>query len=98
MLKVENVATPATAEMDAVPDRVPPLGFVPMARVTVPVKLVAVLPWLSRAVTTIAGVIAAPAVAALGCVVNTRTLAVPGVMLNAVLVAPVGPVAVALSV
>jgi len=53
---------------------------------------------LSRAVTTTAGLIAMPPVAVLGCVVNTRALAPPAAMLNAVLVAPVSPVAAAVSV
>jgi len=53
---------------------------------------------LSRAVTTMAGVIATPAVAVLGCPVNTRMLAGPGVMLNPALVAPVTPVAAAVRV
>jgi len=44
MLSVENVATPAVAANAAVPESVPPPALVPMAMVTVPVKLEAVLP------------------------------------------------------
>src|SRR6267143_656859 len=98
MLKVEKLATPATAATVAVPDRVPAPGFVPIAMVTLPVKPVAVFPWASWAVTCTAGVIAAPAVVLAGCTLNTSWLAVPAVMLKAVLVALVGPVADAVSV
>src|SRR6185436_1845340 len=98
MLKPGNDATPAVAATALVPDNVPPAGFVPIDTVIVPVNAVAVLPWLSRAVTWTDGAMPTPAVALLGCCVNTSTLAVPGVMLNVVLVTPVGPVALAESV
>src|SRR5712691_9153804 len=98
MLKVEKLATPATAAMVVVPDNVPPPGFVPIATVTVPVKPVAVFPWASCAVTCTAGVIAAPAVVAVGWTEKTSCVAAAGVMVNAVLVALAGPVAEALSV
>src|SRR6185436_9554101 len=98
MLRPGNDATPAVAATALVPASVPPPGFVPIATVMVPVKPVAVLPWLSRAVTWTAGAIATPAVALGGCWVNTSTYAVPGAMVNAALVAPVGPVALAVSV
>src|SRR6266566_4287553 len=89
MLRVENVATPATAVAVAVPDRVPPLGLLPIAAVTLPVNPVAVLPCASCTVTCTAGVIVAPAVVLVGCTVNTSWLAGPGVMVNDVDVAPV---------
>src|SRR6266704_74459 len=95
MLRVEKVATPFTAATVAVPDSVPPLGFTPIATVTLPVNPVAMFPCASRAVTWTAGVIAAPAVVVLGCTVYTSCTAAPGVMLNAALVAPVRPVALA---
>src|SRR2546423_1620114 len=44
MLRVENVATPATAATVAVPDKVPSPGLVPSAAVTLPLHPVAVLP------------------------------------------------------
>ena len=97
MLSDESEATPATAGTTPPPLSVPPPGFAPSAIVRGPVKLVAVLPTLSRAVTCTAGVITAPAVVAVGCTVNTRTLAGAGVMLKAALVAPATPVAVAVS-
>src|SRR5213078_3246977 len=75
MLKSGKVATPLTAVWVLVPDSAPPPGLVPIATVTVPAKLVAVLPRLSRAVTCTAGVIVAPADAALGCTVNTSSFA-----------------------
>src|SRR6266571_6632043 len=98
MLTVENVATPFTAATVLVPDNVPPPGFEPIATVTSPVNAVATFPWASSAVTAIAGVIAAPAVVPVGCTVTTSWVAAPGVMSNAVLVAAVRAVAVAVSV
>src|SRR5207248_1897082 len=93
MLSPEKVATPATAATVLVPDKVPVLGFVPIATVTFPVNPVAVLPFPSWAVTSTAGVIAAPAVVVLGCTLNTSCVAVPAVMLNAALVVLPAPVA-----
>src|SRR6267143_5262249 len=98
MRNVEKVATPALAATVAVPERVPPPGFVPIATVTFPVNPVAVLLLASSAVTCTAGVIAAPAVAVLGSTENTSCVAVPAVILNAVLVPVAGPVALAVSV
>src|SRR5688572_1302239 len=98
MLRVEKLATPAAAATVVVPARVPPFGFVPIATVTAPVNPVAVFPWASRAVTWTAGVIVAPAVVAVGWTVTTSWVAVPGVMLNAALVAAVSPLAAAVSV
>src|SRR6266568_1775150 len=83
------VAAPATAAMVVVPDSVPPLGLVPIATVTLLVNPVAVFPWASRAVTWTAGVMAAPAVALVGCAVKASCVAAPGAMLNPALVAPV---------
>src|SRR5204863_289883 len=88
-----NVATPPDAAWVAVPDKAPPDGLVPMASDTFPVNPVAVLLLASRAVTCTAGVIAAPADVVLGCTENTSCVAVPAVILNAVLVAVAGPVA-----
>src|SRR6185503_2832004 len=98
MLIPGNDATPAVAATAFVPDSVPAPGFVAIATVMVLVKPVAVLPWLSRAVTCTAGAIPTPATALVGCCVNTSVAAVPGVMLNAALVAPVTLVALAVSV
>src|SRR6266566_4016808 len=97
MLSPANVATPATAATEAVPESVPPLGFAPVATVTVPVNAVAVFPWASRAVTCTAGVIAVPATVLVGWTVNTSWAAVPGVTLKPALVAGLGPVAAAVS-
>src|SRR5437879_9736068 len=94
MLNVANVATPPLAATVAVPASVPPPGFVPIATVTFPVHPVAVLLLASSAVTCTAGVIAAPADVVLGSTENTSCVAVPAVMLNAVLVALPAPVAV----
>ncbi len=76
----------------------PPPGFVPIATVTLPTNPVAVFPSASRAVTRTAGLIVPPAVAVVGCSVNTSWVADPGVTANAALVAPDRPAAVAVSV
>src|ERR1700716_2804845 len=94
MLNPENVATPPTAACVSVPASVPVLGFVPIATVMFPVNPVAVLPLPSCAVTWTAGVIAAPAAVVVGWTLNTSAVAVPAVILNAVLVAVPAPVAV----
>src|SRR2546430_15219409 len=82
MLRPEKVATPLTAATGPPPVSVPPPGFVPIARVTLPVNVVAVCPAASCAATCTAGVIAAPAVVLLGGTVNTSWGRVPGVVLN----------------
>src|SRR5205807_845356 len=94
MLNPEKGATPATAATVLVPDRVPVLGFVPIATVMFPVNPLAVLPPASWAVTSTAGVIAVAAVVVLGCTENTSCVAVPAVILNTVLVVLPAPVAV----
>src|SRR3990172_10279104 len=98
MLKVEKVATPATAAVVVVPERVPAPGFAPIAIVTLSVNPAAVLPWASRAVTCTAGVGVFPAAVLVGCTAKPSWVAAPGAMVKAVLVAPVNPVAVAVSV
>src|SRR5437762_1470955 len=97
-LKVENVATPLAAATMLVPARVPLAGLVPIASVMLVVAVVTVLPWASWTVTCTAGVIAAPAAAVLGCTVKTSFVGAPTPMLNALLVAPVRPVAAAVNV
>src|SRR6266566_10162033 len=100
MLRSEKVATPLTAATVFVPARVPLAGLVPIATVILLVAVVTVLPWASWTATCTAGVIAAPAAALLGWTVKTSFVAGPTVtlMLNALLVAPVRPVAGAVSV
>src|SRR5205807_523573 len=51
MERFEKVATPELAATVAVPERVPPLGLVPMATVTLAEELVTVFPKLSCTVT-----------------------------------------------
>src|SRR5216110_2624984 len=99
-LNVENVATPFTAAIVVVPARVPLAGLVPIATVMLVVAVVTVLPWASWTATWTPGVIAPPAAALLGCRVKTSFAAGPTLrlMLKAVLVAPVRPVADAVSV
>src|SRR2546422_770762 len=91
MLSPENVASPATAATVFVPDKMPVLGFVPIATVIFPVNPVAVLPLPSWAVTWTAGVIAAPAAVVLGSTLKTNAVAVPAVILNAVRAVLPGP-------
>ena len=100
MLRLEKVATPLTAATVVVPARVPLPRLVPIASVMLVVAVVTVLPWASWTVTPTAGVIVAPAAALLGGTVKTSFAAGPTVelMVNALLVAPVSPVAAAVSV
>src|SRR5437762_13600235 len=98
MLRPATDLTPATAATVLVPDKVPLLGFVPIATVTFAVKLVTVLPSPSSTVTCTAGVIAAPATALVGSPVNTRAVADPAETLNAALPPVARPVPLAVSV
>src|SRR5881296_597329 len=93
MLTFAKVATPLTAATVVVPERVPLAGLVPIASVMLVVAVVTVLPWTSWTTTCTAGVIAL-----LGCTMNASLDAAPALMLNALLVAPVRPVADAVSV
>src|SRR2546429_648018 len=97
-VRVENVATPFTAATVLVPERVPLSGLVPIAIVMLVVAAAAVFPFPSWTAPCTAGVIAAPAAALLGGTVKTSFAAAPTPMLNALLVAPVRPVAEAVSV
>src|SRR5260221_10540302 len=97
-----KVATPATAAFERPPVqvRMPPPGFVPMARVTVavePMPLVTVLPPASWMATIGCGTRASPAVDVPGCVVKPSFAAGPAVIVSMTLVADVRPVAVATS-
>src|SRR5678816_3704985 len=91
MDRLEKVATPAAAATVVVPESVPPPGLVPMATVMLAVELVTVLPNGSCTVTCTAGETFAPAVALVGWAVKASLDAAPGLMLNAVEVAPVSP-------
>src|SRR5262245_50075350 len=86
---LKNVATPLAAATVVVPPRSPPPGLVPMATVMFAVALVTVFPNVSCTATCTAGLIAAPAVALVGCTVNATLEAAAGLMVNAVEVAPV---------
>ena len=97
-LKPGKPATPATAARDTVPDSDPPPALLPMAMVTVPVKVVTVLPRLSCAVTCTAGVIALPAAVFPGWTVNTSRVAAAAVTANPMLVVTASPVLDAVSV
>src|SRR5437016_4643898 len=98
MLRLEKVATPLTAATVVVPARVPLAGLVPIASVMLVVAVVTVLPWASWTATCTAGVIAAPAAVLLGCTVKASYAGAPAPMVNALLVAVVRPVAVAVNV
>src|SRR5436190_1039625 len=93
-----NVATPPDAAWVAVPDKTPPDGLVPMVSVTLPEIGSAACRDRASAVTCTAGVIDAPADVVLGCTENTSCVAVPAVILNAVLVPVAVPVALAVRV
>src|SRR5512140_1600346 len=98
MDRLENVATPATADTVVVPDSVPPPGLVPIATVMLAVELVTVLPNASCTATCTAGAMDTPAVALLGWTVNASLEAAAGLMLNADEVAPANPAEVAVRV
>src|SRR3954469_16501085 len=89
MARLENVATPATADTVAVPDSVPPPGLKPMDTVMLALELVTVFPNVSCTATCTAGLIAAPAVVLVGCTVKASRDCAAGLMLNAVEFAPV---------
>src|SRR5881398_835012 len=81
MVKSPNSAMPLTGATDVVPESLPPPGLVPIATVTLAVKLVSTLPRVSCTWTWIAGVITLPVVAVLGWTLKTRTsVAVPPVV------------------
>src|SRR2546428_758423 len=98
MLRLERMATPQATATDVGGGRILLAGLVPIASVMLVVAVVTVLPWASWTATCTAGVIAAPAAALPGCTVKTSFAAAPTLMLNALLVAPVRPVADAVSV
>ena len=79
--------------------RVPLVGFVPIARVTT-VELSLVTTWPSELTTATTGcwLHVAPAVPPPGWVANCSLVAVPAVIVNVALVAPVRPELVATSV
>jgi hypothetical protein len=79
MARLGKMATPATAVTVFIPNSAAPLAPVPgvIVSVTLPVKLVAVSPDESRAVTSTYGRIIAWAVVLLGCTVNTNWVAGP---------------------
>src|SRR6202165_1156341 len=92
-LRSPKLATPSTAATVLVPLRNPPVGFVPRATVMVPVRVVTVLPAVSRAVPSFVGVIICPAVPLLGCGVRARPGGVPDVrVLMRVSPEPVPPI------
>src|SRR5262245_37946455 len=82
MERLENVATPATADTVAVPDSTPPPGLTPIATVMLAVELVTVLPNVSSTATpTPPGLLSAtPAVALFGWTVKATLLAAAGTM------------------
>ena len=81
MTRLLNVATPFTAAAPTVPE---PPANVPELRVSVTVDVLpgTVLPNASRTATVTAGVIAAPAVALVGCCANTTLAAAAGLTVN----------------
>src|SRR2546426_651624 len=98
MLRLEKVATPFTAETVVVPERVPLAGLVPIATVMLVVAVVTMFARASWTATPTARAFPAAAAALLGCTVKASFAAAPALMLNALLVALVRPVADAVSV
>src|SRR5436853_242008 len=88
MDRLENVATPATADTAVVPDNVPPPGLVPIAAGMPSVGLGTVLSNASCTVTCTEGEMATPAVAFVGWVVKASLEAAAGLTLNPADVAP----------
>src|SRR5438128_581104 len=80
MLRSSKVATPDTAGTLVVPPRCAPsrLGSVPMARVTLSAKSLAMLPNASNAVTRTGGEILPRIIVLVGCAVNASAAAGPG--------------------
>src|SRR6185436_2454636 len=91
MDRLENVATPLTADTVVVPDSVPPPGLAPIATEMLAVELVTVFPNASCTATCTAGLIDVPAVVLVGCTVKATREAPAGLMVNADEVAPVSP-------
>src|SRR5512140_3677664 len=98
MDRLENAATPLTADTVVVPDSVPPPGLVPIATVMLALELVTVLPNASCTATCTAGERLAPAVALLGWTVKASFEAAAGLMLKPAEVAPVSGADAAVSV
>src|SRR3990172_4638825 len=95
MLRVLKLATPATAAICIVPERVPPPGLVPMLTVTLPVKEGTVLLNGSRALTRTAGAMAAPATPDDGCPVKASWLTPAGVTVTVAVCVTATPLTVA---
>src|SRR3954447_21672394 len=98
MERLENVATPLTADTVVVPESAPPPGLVPIATVMLAVELVTVLLKASCTVTCTAGLIATPAVALEGWTVKASFEAAAAPMLNPAEVAPASGADAAVSV
>src|SRR5947207_2642297 len=98
MLRFAKVATPLTAATVGVRARVPLAGLVPIASVMLVVAAVTVLPLQCWPAPRAARAIPAPRASDLGCTVKTSFAAAPTLMLNALLVALVRPVAAAVNV
>src|SRR2546425_1076020 len=98
MLRFAKVATPLTAATVGVPARVPLAGLVPIATVMLVVAVVTVFPWASWTAIGRAGCRARAEVSVVAVSLKKSCAAAPTLMLNALLVAPVRPVADAVSV
>src|SRR5512132_2084 len=98
MERLENVATPVTADIVVVPESVPPPGLLPTATVMLAVELVTVFPNASCTATCTAGLIATPAAELDGWAVKASLEPAAARMLNPAEVAPVRPPDAAVSV
>src|SRR5439155_15426507 len=91
MPKPAKPAAPAAPVTGVLPFSLPPPGLLPVVSVTLPVNPVARLPKESYAVTSTAGVMAAPAGVSVGCTVNTSWDAAAGETVKVRLVPPRSP-------
>src|SRR5687767_6039788 len=98
MDRLENVATPATADTVVVPDSVPPPGLAPIATVMLAAELVTVLLNASCSVTSPAAARATPFPYSALLRAKASLAAAAGVMLNAAEVAPASGADAAVSV
>src|SRR5215510_11200423 len=98
MLRFANAAIPLEGEVGGLPDSVPPLGFVPIATETTLVAVVTRLPPRSCSSTCTGGVMVAPPAVLDGCKWKPSCAGGPTEMVNALDVAPVSPVALAVRV
>ncbi len=93
-----KVTSPPTAAAVKAPERVPPAGLVPMAKVMESVAVMTWFPLASCTCTLIAGEITSVETASVGSILKTSLLASPAVMLKGADVAELKPATLAMRV